>query len=234
MDEIRRGRAELLGASAEHLVRVLRVEAGQIFEISDNQSVYLAEVSQARKAVVEFRVTEQLLAPNPRVEITLLAALIKFDSFEWMVEKVTELGVGVIQPFEATRSERGLLLASQKRIVRWQRLALEASEQSRRAHLPRILPAARFPGALTQEATVRLLLDEVNDIQPILQVLPPERSPADRVALLVGPEGGWTDVERREAIKAGWLPCSLAKTVLRAETASVAALAIIQALWAAD
>lgn len=234
VDEIRRGTAELTGPNAEHLVRVLRVEVGQVFEISDNQSVYLAEVTAARKSSVEFLVTDRLPDPDPSVQITLLPALIKFDSFEWMVEKATELGVAAIQPFEATRSERGLLLASQKRLARWQRIALEASEQSRRAHLPRIAPAVRFGNTLTEEASLRLLLDESNDLQPILEVVPAERSPADHVALLLGPEGGWTDAEREEAIDAGWLPCSLGQTVLRAETAAIAALAIIQAVWAAS
>ena len=231
--EIRRGVAEVTEATAEHLVRVLRVEVGQVFEISDNQSVYLAEVTAARKSLVEFRVTERLPDPDPGVQITLLPALIKFDSFEWMIEKATELGVAAVQPFEATRSERGLLLASQKRLVRWQRIALEASEQSRRAHLPRIASALRFPNALGEQASVRLFLDEQTNLPSILNVVPPKRFPADRVALLLGPEGGWTDAERNAAIEAGWLPCSLGNTVLRAETAAIAALAIIQAIWAA-
>ena len=231
--EIRRRTAELTGANAEHLVRVLRVAVGQIFEISDDQCVYLAEVSAARKSLVEFRVTEQLPTPDLSVHITLLPALIKFDSFEWMVEKTTEFGVAAIQPFEATRSERGLKLASPKRSLRWNRIALEASEQSRRAHLPRIAPVVGFASALGEQASVRLFLDEINDLQPILHVLPSERALSDRVALLLGPEGGWTDAERKEAIEAGWRPCSLGRTVLRAETAAVATVAIILAIWAA-
>ena len=230
--EIHRGIAELTGPDAEHLVRVLRAEPGQIYELSDNQRLYLAEIELARKSVVSFRVTEKLPPPPPSVHLTLVAALFKFDRFELLVEKATELGVSVFQPFEATRTERGLAQASVKRTSRWQRIALEASQQSRRLHLPTIAPSVRFVKALESPADVRFLLDENPEVPPLLRVLPPERALSDRVALLLGPEGGWTEEERQRAIKAGWSPCSLAQTVLRAETAGIAALAMIQAAWA--
>jgi len=230
--EIRRGSAELTGPDAEHLVRVLRVEPGQVFEISDNQRLYLATVGIARKSLVTFRITEELPAPATVVHTTLIAALIKFDRFEWLVEKATELGVDVIQPFEAVRTEHGLAQAATKRSKRWEKIALEASQQSRRAHLPQIEPWVRFAQALQTEATIRLLLDEESSAPPLLSQLPHTRTPADRVALLLGPEGGWTPEEREAAATSGWLPCSLGPTILRAETAALAALAVIQAAWA--
>ncbi len=231
VSEVRRGSAQLTGPEAEHLVRVLRVQPGEVFELSDNHDLYVAEVELARKSVVSFRVLEKLDPPGSSVQLTLIAALFKFDRFEWLVEKATELGVSTIQPFEAARTDRGLAEASAKRRVRWQKIAVEASQQSRRAHLPEIEPAVRFEKALQAPANVRLLLDENRDVPPILQVLPAERSAADRVALLLGPEGGWTDEERSQAADAGWIPCSLGKNILRAETAALAALAIVHAAW---
>ncbi len=232
--EFRRGAAELTGPEAEHLVRVLRVEPGQLYEISDNRDLYLAEVTLARKSVVSFRVMEKLDAPPPAVRISLFPALIKFDRFEWLIEKATELGVSAIYPFEAARTDRGLAQASVKRLARWQKIALEASQQSRRVHLPRIEPTVRFTKALQIEANVRLLLNENPDVPPILQLLPESRAAADHVALLLGPEGGWTDEERRQAITAGWIPGSFGKMILRAETAAIAGLAIIQAAWQSE
>ncbi len=137
---------------AEHLVRVLRAEPGQIYELSDNQNLYLAEIEVARKSVVTFRITEKLAPPPPPVHIALIAALFKFDRFELLVEKATELGVSVIQPFEATRTERGLGQASLKRSSRWEKIAVEASQQSRRVHLPVIAPWVRFVKALETPA----------------------------------------------------------------------------------
>jgi 16S rRNA (uracil1498-N3)-methyltransferase len=124
-----------------------------------------------------------------------------------------------------------LAQASVKRRERWERIALEASQQARRAQLPCIEPAVRLVPALQVNATVRLLLDENPDALPILDALPPERRATDTIALLTGPEGGWTDEEREQATTAKWLPCSLGHTVLRAETAAIAALAVIQAAW---
>src|SRR3954470_16074124 len=136
VDAIRRGSAEITGPDAEHLFRVLRVEAGQRYELSDNKNVYLAEVETARKGLVSFQVIEELDKKITPIAVTLSAALFKFDHFEWMIEKATELGVATIRPFESIRTERGLAQAAPKRSGRWERIALEASQQSRRDHLP--------------------------------------------------------------------------------------------------
>ncbi len=229
--EVRRGIAGLTGSEAEHLVRVLRVEPGQVFEISDNRKVYLAEVSSARKSQVDFQVLEELPSLEPAVHIRVLASLIKFEKFELLIEKATELGVAVIQPIESIRSERGLAQAAQKRSERWQRIALEASQQARRAYLPEIAPTMTFDAAVRIDTSVRLLLDETAAAKPILSALPSTRSSEDHVALLLGPEGGWTDDERQRAMDAGWTSCSLGNNILRAETAAIAALAIVQAAW---
>jgi 16S rRNA (uracil1498-N3)-methyltransferase len=225
VDEIRGGHAELRGEEARHLTRVLRVEPGQRFEISDNGAVYLAEVAEARGERVVFRINSPIDSPPAPARVTLCAALIKFDRFEWIVEKATELGVERILPVETTRSEKGLFEASRKRSERWQRIARESSQQSRRARLPEVLPAARFDAALATEAGRRLFLDEA-EAPPLLRVAAP---PFEDVALLLGPEGGWTERERELALAAGWRPASLGPQILRAETAAIAALAIVMA-----
>lgn len=228
--EIRRSVAQLTGSDAEHLVRVLRVEAGQLYELSDNQNLYLAVIEEARKSLVSFRITEKLEPPPAAISLTLLPALFKFDRFEVLVEKATELGVSLIQPFAAVRTERGLEQAAVKRLARWDRIALEASQQARRIYLPRIERPVRFGQALATQADRRFFLDEA--VAPaIADQLPFERNRTDHVALLLGPEGGWTDDERAAAKAAGWLPCSLGGTVLRAETAAIAGLSVIQAAW---
>jgi 16S rRNA (uracil1498-N3)-methyltransferase len=230
--EIRRGVAELTGPDAEHLVRVLRAEPGQVYELSDNHNLYLAEIETARKSLVSFRIHEKLDTPAASAQVTLMVALIKFDRFEWLIEKATELGVSAIQPIESTRSERGLAEAAPKRLARWEKIALEASQQSRRVHLPRIEPPFRLAKSLQFDANVRLLLDENSNAPPILDCLPAVRTPADHVALLIGPEGGWTEEERDQAVTAGWTACSLGETILRTETAAIATLAVFRAAWA--
>src|SRR5438093_12387814 len=91
VDEVRRGEAELAGEEAEHLTRVLRAETGQQYEICDGARLYLGEIVEARRHSVRFRIIESLEVAEPSVRIALLMALIKFERFEWMIEKATEL-----------------------------------------------------------------------------------------------------------------------------------------------
>ena len=229
MDAIRGGMAELSGDDARHLTRVLRAEPGQRYEITDGQAAYLGEIAEARSQRVVFRVVEPIASAAPAVRIALCAALVKFDRFEWTIEKATELGVDAILPVDAARSEKGLIEASRKRAVRWQRIARESSQQARRVGAPRILEAVSFDRALEQ-AGHRFFLEEAT-APPLLHVLPAARVAGESVALLVGPEGGWTDAERAQAAAAGWQPASLGPLVLRAETAAIAALAVIANAW---
>jgi len=209
---------------------VLRVEKGHRYEISDNRQLYLAEVEVARKEHVVFQVLEKL-PPRPLpVRLHLLAALIKFDHFEWMLEKATELGVERVTPVVATRSEHGLDKAAFKRAERWRKILKESAQQCRRSHLPELAPLAQWKQVPALDGP-RLLLEEEPGAPPLLKALPAERRAEDIVQLLVGPEGGWTDDERTALRAAGWQPVSLGPAVLRAETAAVAGLAIIGAAW---
>jgi 16S rRNA (uracil1498-N3)-methyltransferase len=224
--EIRGGEAVLEGDEARHLTQVLRVEAGQIYEISDNHSLYLAEIETARKQLVAFRVIEALPPPEPGPRIDLYLALIKFDALELAIEKATELGVTSIRLVDADRTEHGLEKAVEKRMPRWKRIALEASQQSRRAQLPEIFEPVRLREALSAQAEVRLFLDEERTGMPLLTAT----RKAVSVAMLIGPEGGWTAQEREAAQQAGWTNVSLGPNVLRAETAVLASLAVVSAV----
>jgi 16S rRNA (uracil1498-N3)-methyltransferase len=220
VDEVRRGEAELDGEDAEHLTRVLRAEVGQQYEICDGARLYLGEVVEARKRSVRFRVLEELPAIEPAVRISLLMSLIKFDRFEWIVEKATELGVESIVPVQAERSDKGLELAARKRIERWRKIARAAGQQSHRIRLPEISPPVGLARALVREGR-RIYLEEA----PGCPLLNPKAG--EPVAILVGPEGGWTDRERSQLVAAGWEPASLGPQILRAETAAIAALAVL-------
>lgn len=228
---IRQGHAEITGDDAHHLTRVLRVEEGQQYEISDNEQAYLAQVVSARKNLVSFRLLEPVAAAPVPVRTHLLMALIKFDRLELALEKATELGVSRITLVETARSEYGLERAADKRMERWRRIVLEASQQSRRDRLPEIddLPLG-LTEALQTSATQRYFLDEQPGTKPLLACLPPARDVSDNVALLVGPEGGWTPAERTEAAQT-WTPVSLGPQVLRAETAAMAGLALVSSAW---
>jgi 16S rRNA (uracil1498-N3)-methyltransferase len=233
VDEVRRGEAELEGDEAEHLTRVLRAEAGQQYEICDGARLYLGEIVEMRRQWVRFRIVESLEIPEPAVRIVLMMSLIKFDRFEWMIEKATELGVATIIPLQADRSEKGLELAARKRIERWRKIARAAGQQSRRVHLPEILAPATVREAAIHAAPKRFYLEETPGCPPLLAAVLAlrDRKPGDTVAALVGPEGGWTDRERAQIVAAGWTPVSLGAQILRAETAAIAAIAVLSQCW---
>lgn len=225
VDGVHSGRAAITGDDAQHLTRVLRVEAGQRYELSDGSQRYLAEVESARKSEVVFAILEKLASPAMPVRIHLVAAIVKFDRFEWTLEKAAELGVESVTLIIAERTQEGLDRAAVKRMERWEKILRESCQQSRRTTVPALQPPVAFRKSLDQPG-VKLFLDEAPDAPPILSAAPG----ADEVSVMVGPEGGWVDHERRAAIDAGWLPVSLGPTILRAETAAIAALAVV---WAA-
>jgi 16S rRNA (uracil1498-N3)-methyltransferase len=231
VDHIHRGEAEILGDEAEHLRKVLRAEVGQRYEISDNEQAYLAEIAGFGKHQVRFRVLEPVETPEPAVRITLLASLIKFDHLEWMIEKATELGVDTIIPVRAERSDFGLDRAAPKRLERWRRIARESSQQSRRVRMPQVLDLITLKQAIETAASYRFWLDEAAGAPPLIRQLPAEPVPGDRVACLVGPEGGWADREREQFAASDFRPVSLGPGILRSETAAIAAISMIEHAW---
>lgn len=226
-DEVRSGRAWVHGETAEHLRRVLRVQLGQQFEVSDRERIYLASVSELTKSSVEFDLLEALPARRQGARITVLAALVKFDRFEWMLEKCSELGVAAVAPFFAARSEAGLDKAASKRQSRWMRICEESGQQCRRLRPMDVGDCLSFAEAVRFTSTGRLLLDEAGGV-PLLNCLV---TPLRESAVLVGPEGGWTDQEREHALTSGWSPATLGESILRAETAAIAAVSQIQGKW---
>ena len=222
--EVNDGHAELRGEEAKHLTRVLRAEPGHVYELSDNGQKYLAQVSEADKELVRFEIIEKLPAERETPAIHLYAAIIKFEHFEWGIEKATELGVDRIIPVHSARSENGLDRAVAKRLERWRRIAVESSQQSRRVFLPELTGVMRFRDVVKVADGHRVFLDE-NRSGETLRAAPPE---ASTVSLLIGPEGGWTEEERGLASAAQWTATSLGPRILRAETAWLASLAILR------
>ena len=130
---VRDGQAEIAGEDARHLTQVLRVEPGQIFEFSDNHAALSwRRLNRHASRKFSFAIIERLPDPAPETPVHLLVALFKFDRLELLLEKATELGVTSVQFVRAESSEKGLEQAAEKRIERWRRIVVEASQQSRR------------------------------------------------------------------------------------------------------
>ena len=218
-------RAVIEGEAAHHLGRVLRAQQGQLYELSDGQRVWLGRIERATRDRIEFALIEEMAVVQPSLEITLLLSIVKFDSFEWAVEKATELGVEAIEPVAAARSEKALIAAAAKRAERWKRILLEASQQSRRVRVPVLKEITKSKQAFgSSGAGTRIILSERSEAPPLRRVLS-GIAPSTPIALAIGPEGGWSEEEFEAARRAGFLEASLGKLILRTETAVAAALA---------
>src|SRR5690242_16652894 len=214
------------GKAAHHLGRVLRAERGQLYELSDGARVRLARIEGVSRDRIEFALLEELPSYQPTLDTALLLSVVKFDAFEWALEKATELGVGAILPVAAARGEKALLVAAPKRAERWKKILFEASQQSRRVRLPDLAPLTKSEEAFSSpnhNKGLCILLSERSDAPSLRSIL--EGQTAAAAALAIGPEGGWTDAELEAARNNRFQEASLGPLILRTETAVVAALA---------
>jgi 16S rRNA (uracil1498-N3)-methyltransferase len=224
-DEVFGNRATLVGDHADHLVRVLRAQVGQEFEIATGDGVRLGRVLSAREGRVEFELGEEVPSAKS-ADITLLLAIFKFDRMEWAIEKCTELGVERIVPVIARRTDVHLAAAALKREERWRRLVLHAAEQSRRAAPPEIAPPVALKEAVARAVGLRIVLAET-ERQTLVRDAVRSLRTGGPVVLALGPEGGWADEELKLFEESGFVAASLGPAILRAETAAIAATAIV-------
>jgi 16S rRNA (uracil1498-N3)-methyltransferase len=224
-DEVAGNRAALTGANADHLARVLRARVGQEFDVSTDAEVRRGVVSDIQPGRIEFTLGD--LVPTPSApHITLALSIFKFDRMEWAIEKCTELGVTRIIPVIARRTETHLAAAATKRVERWQRIAWEAAQQSRRVSPPEICQPAKLKDAVGISGGRRIVLTESEPEVMLRDVL---QAYGGDVVLAIGPEGGWTEAELNLFRSVGWISASLGNTILRAETAAIAATAVVLA-----
>jgi 16S rRNA (uracil1498-N3)-methyltransferase len=219
---------DLPESAAHHAKRVLRLGAGDEVTLFDGQGAeFAATLLAGDRALVGEHKPVDREAP---LRVTLAQALPAADKMDWVVQKAVELGVAAIQPLAARRSvvrlsgDRAL-----RRIAHWQQVAVAACEQCGRNRVPVVAPLHDLPHYLGEAAvgeTARLLLSP--DAGPRLSELPPPRG---TVTLLVGPEGGFEDDEILAASAAGFTALRLGPRVLRTETAGLAAVAAMMALW---
>jgi 16S rRNA (uracil1498-N3)-methyltransferase len=219
------------GAQHHHLTRVRRVAVGAALRAAlPDGRVLRAEITRITGTTLEARVLgEEPPAGVSPCAITLYQAVLKGERMEWVIQKAVELGVTAIVPLNAARSiPRWTDAQARERVARWQRIAEAAAEQSERSLPPRVEPLAAFPGP-DFSGSLRLLLHERAGVG--LRAVAAEHQEAGEIALYLGPEGGWEEGETGALQEAGAIPIHLGGRVLRAETATLAALALVQYCW---
>lgn len=224
-DRVSGNRAAIVGSHANHLVRVLRAQMGQEFDIGIGNGVRRGRIVHIADDRVEFELGEEVATVDTLL-VTIVLSIFKFDHMGWAIEKCTELGATRIIPMIARRTQSHLAEAAPKRRERWEKLARQAAEQSRRVTPPEISDPISLKEAVLIPGSTRIMLAESEQQVALKKALQPHSSDGE-VVLAFGPEGGWTEYECDLFSKNGWILASLGNTILRAETAAVAALAVV-------
>ena len=223
--------ATIAGAPAEHLSRVLRATPGMEADVVAGGRVFHAVVAAVVPNEIRFNLIAELEA-DPALPVMLVLSVYKFDRMEWAIEKATELGIAAIAPVIARRTEKHLALAAEKRVERWRRIAHEAAQQSRRSDVPLIHdPAPLSTWVRAASSASRIVLAEQERTTTLRNALDEAITQAQAdmptLEIAIGPEGGWAPEEEALFDANGWRAVSLGPRILRAETAAIAAMAVV-------
>lgn len=223
----------ITGELLTHVRDSLRVRIGDQLLIGDGQGRrYYTEVTAVTKQTVTGRIIKSLLEPPPKAPSLILGqALLKGEKMDWVIQKATELGVGTIIPLQSRHSivqPRADRIEAQT--ARWQRIALEAAQQSEQWRVPTVTSPLRVQQYASEASpqSLRLILTERRETSANLTGIALPTSPQHTITVLVGPEGGWTREEMAEVEKVGFVPITLGPRILRAETAAITAIVILQ------
>ena len=218
---------------AHHLVRVLRLGAGEHVAVFDGRgNEWLARIDTAARSGVEVSLLEVVVRTQPAVALTLVQAVLKGEAMDDVIRDCTMVGVASIQPILSARTTvRTAAMAAAA--GRWRRVALASAKQCGASRLPAIGDVVSFDQRIERppKTPAYVLVEPSVAVAPLTaRQLAAEPAPAE-ASLLVGPEGGWTGEERDRAVEAGWLPLSLGPMTLRAAAVPLAAAAILLAVW---
>ena len=221
--------ARLPPDEANHLTRVLRLGIGDEIAVFDGRGhEFRAKVTTAARERVEVELLDPIAAAlEPRVPLTLVQAVLKGDKMDEVVRDATMMGVAAIEPVITART---IARQTGRETERWTRVAISSAKQCRRATVPPVAPARPFGEWLdTQAHGLPMILVEPSagsGEEASLRML--EHHAAGSIALIVGPEGGWTDEERQRAVAGACVPVTLGGLTLRADAIPIAALAVVR------
>ncbi len=219
------------GPLLRHLRDSLRLQPGEPLIVTDDRGRrYRTAITKVTTEAIESQIVETVTAP-PRTspKIVLAQAILKGEKMDWVIQKATELGVDSIVP---VHTKHGIVQIKpdrvERQVARWQRIALEAAQQSERWTVPTIAEPAELSKTMAAyPSAAKFALAERSADKSLVKVMLPS-GPDQMIVMLIGPEGGWDDDELRSVQNQGFTTLTLGSRILRAETAALAALSILQ------
>lgn len=227
-DDIKGSTVALRGDEAHHLKTVLRMEPGAVVELFDGLgSIYVAKI-KALTSAVSLEILSHETAPTTKPTLNVAQGVLQGKKMDFLVQKASELGVGSIIPFHSKHTT--LRNPSENKIYRWQKIAFEASKQCRRPHPLEVKPLTSLDEILSSASkyTLKVILWEQEKKNTLKDLK--DLNSLDSLLVVIGPEGGFAREEIDRCRHAGFLPVSMGSRTLRAETAALSAMAIVQFL----
>jgi 16S rRNA (uracil1498-N3)-methyltransferase len=227
------GSCVIRGSEARHILKVLRMGRGDCFILMDRAGErYEAIIESIEGMEVMVRLAEKLEGPaSSDLEITLCPAILKSGPMDYLIEKTSELGVMRIMSFYSERSVIKINISNaSNKVRRWREIAVSSAKQSDRITPAEISEPVVFSDIVQQwqdSNVLKAILWEREDSRDLKELLK-KSIPGNHFVGIVGPEGGFTAAEVDEAIQAGFIPVSLGRRVMRAETAAMTMVAIVQ------
>jgi len=240
-EQIFGNQVKIIGSDVNHVKNVLRLKVGDKIEIFDSfQKVYLCEIAQFNQAFIRgIILSEAKEETEPKIDLTLAQCLLKGKKMDFIVQKATELGANSIIPVISERSIPKIEDKVEQKISHWQKICKEAAEQSGRTKIPEVRSLIHFKDLIKTAENYTLVLlpwegEKEKSFKNVVADLcvgqnqgGQRRPPLQNILLVIGPEGGFSLSEVEAAKARGFKTVSLGKRILRAETATLAALSNI-------
>ena len=224
---------ELSNEDSYHIIKVMRNQIGDKVEIVIDKKLYICEITKLTDIATVKKINEVECDSELPCLVTIAQSLVKEQKMDLVLQKCCELGASEIIPLNTARSIVKLDKKETKKLVRWNKILKEASEQSKRVVIPTLNEIMNIKDLAKLDYDIKILCT-VNELSMSLKKVLSKDLTDKRILLVIGPEGGFTDQEEKILIDNGFISTSFGTRVLRTETASLYALSIINYILMQD
>jgi len=210
-----------------HIINVMRMSIGEIFQIVYDKKVYTCEITQINKKDVSYKVIKEEESENNKgYKVIIATSIIKEQKMDYLLQKSTELGVDEIIPIVSERTVVKIDSKKDNKINRWKKIVKEASEQSHRLDMPKICDIIRLKELKNIESDLKIFCN-TNEMSKNIKKVLQDFKKCGTILIVVGPEGGFTKNEVEFLNENGFLSTTLGNNILRAETVPLFILSVI-------